>query len=88
MSFSSAMYAGGFGSPRGSFVAVNITTDDHVFNVPARGLYVGGTGNVKLTGTDGVSVTFTAVPAGFKLDDVAIALISEDSTATNMVALV
>lgn len=45
--------------------AIAVTPDDNTDLVPsARGLYVGGTGNVAVMTIAGTSITFVAVPAG------------------------
>lgn len=56
-------------------------------SVYARGLYVGGAGNVKLTTSEGSVVTFTAVPAGTILPCSAKLVWSTGTTATSIVAL-
>ena len=50
------------------------------------GLWVGGTGNVVVTMWDGSTATFTAVPAGTRLD-VSPMLVMNATTATAIVAL-
>lgn len=49
----------------------------------AHGLYIGGTGNITVTGADGNSVTFTSVPAGTHLDIIVTHVTA--ATATNIV---
>lgn len=55
---------------------------------PIRGLYVGGTGNVRVDTAGGdTDVTFTSVPAGTVLPIQAIRVKSTGTTATNIVAM-
>lgn len=52
------------------------------------GLYVGGTGDLKVDFQDGTTVTFKAVPAGTQIRDVRIKKIyATGTTATLIVAL-
>ncbi|HLZ24572.1 MAG TPA: hypothetical protein VKQ30_20850 [Ktedonobacterales bacterium] len=44
-------------------VAINVSSTDAVVNFDS--LWVGVTGNITLTGEDGVDVAFTNVPVGF-----------------------
>lgn len=45
--------------------AVDIAAADHVISKrPCRGLWVGGTGDVKIEAADGDDITLTAVQAG------------------------
>lgn len=57
------------------------------FATPARGLYVGTTGNVVVVTTTG-AVTFTAVPAGAILPVECTRVNSTGTTASNIVGLV
>lgn len=50
------------------------------------GLWVGGAGNVTVTMWDGSTATFTAVPAGTRLD-ISPMLVNNATTATNIVAM-
>lgn len=52
-----------------------------------RAIYVGGAGNVSMTGDDGVTAVFTAVPAGTTLPFSARVVTTANTTATLMVAL-
>jgi hypothetical protein len=64
-------------------VAVNLATTDFTGNFGA--IWVGTTGNIQVTGLDGVNVTFDNVPVGwFKQSGTAI--IRAGTTATNLVA--
>ena len=54
----------------------------------ARGLYVGGAGDVAVkVGEDTTAVTFTAVPNGTVLPVLVTRLMDTDTTATDIVAL-
>ena len=53
----------------------------------SRWLYVGGTGNLKVTTVDGSVVTFSSIPAGTILPIRVKVAWSTGSTATNVVAL-
>jgi hypothetical protein len=64
-----------------------VTPSDTVnFDYVARALYVGTTGTVIVVGQNGVSVTFTAVPAGALLP-VACIRVGASSSASNIVGL-
>ena len=52
-----------------------------------RGLYVGGTGDVKVVMQSGDQVTFSAVPAGTILPIRCSRVLSTGTTATLMIAL-
>lgn len=66
---------------RGAFA---ITKSASPLAVPAYGIYVGGAGDVVVTGKDGVNVTFTAVPAGVTLP-INVTHVLTATTATNLV---
>ncbi len=53
----------------------------------ARGLFVGGAGNVSMVGGDGATVVFTGVPAGAILPIAHTRVNSTGTTATNMTAM-
>ena len=61
--------------------------DSTGFTEAARGLYVGGAGNVVAVDRNGNAVTFVAVPAGAILPVVCIRVNATNTTATNIVAL-
>lgn len=54
---------------------------------PGLLLYVGGTGNVTLQTTNGVNVTFEAVPVGYYIPATFGRVMATGTTATNLVAL-
>lgn len=67
--------------------AFAITPSDTVnFTYRARGIYVGGAGNVSVVTLDGV-VTFVAPPVGTILPIEALRVNAALTTATNLVAL-
>ena len=68
----------------GRFADVS-TGSDVVVNTDI-GLYIGGAGNVKVVGRDGVAATF-AVSAGQYLSGRFIQIVSSGTTATGIVAL-
>lgn len=65
-----------------------VTPNDST-NLPAvaRGLYVGGDGNVVIVGLDDAAVTFVGVVAGTLLPVAAKRVNATSTTATNIVAL-
>lgn len=77
---------GGFGDPATKVVAV--TASDSTDLTGARGLYVGGAGNVvvRCVHSPDTSVTLAAVPAG-SIIPVQVTRVMAASTATNIVAL-
>lgn len=69
--------------------AAAVTPSDTVDIVggPARGLYVGGAGNVVVVTRAGNAVTFVAVPAGAVLPVDTRRVNATNTSATNIVAL-
>lgn len=55
---------------------------------PARALYVGGSGNVKINDSGNGAVTFVGVAAGSILPVMARRVYATGTTATNIVALI
>ena len=70
--------------PRG---ARAVTTSDSA-SQSYVGLYIGGAGNVAVTGEDGQDVTFTAVPVGTVLRLRVRKVKATGTTATNIVGFV
>tara|TARA_R110000803_G_scaffold118785_1_gene187132 strand:- start:212 stop:511 length:300 start_codon:yes stop_codon:yes gene_type:complete len=69
--------------------AFAVTTSDTArFAKPARGLYIGGSGNIVVVLPDNTTVTFTGVLIGSTLPVACIGVNSTSTTATNIVALV
>lgn len=54
---------------------------------PTRGLYVGVSGDVKVTMLDGTAVTFTSMASGVVHPITCVQVYSTGTTATNIVAL-
>jgi hypothetical protein len=67
--------------------AAVVTSDTALLPDPTRGLYVGGTGNVKVDMVSGGTVTFTAVPAGVLLPIQVERVYANGTTATSIIAL-
>lgn len=67
--------------------AAAITKSDTANLATPSVVYVGGTGNVKVTTAQGDTVTFVGVPAGFVIPVQVLRVWSTDTTATNMVAI-
>lgn len=51
-------------SPAREGIAVDISSTDHTLTTPARALWVGGAGNVKVDLIGSTGITFYNVPAG------------------------
>ena len=68
-------------------VAVDVSAADQRFDRPARGIYVGGDGNVAVTMLEGMDITFSGVAAGTILSINALAVLNTGTTATDIVAL-
>lgn len=64
--------------------AVAVTPSDTTF-VDFVGLYVGGAGDVAVSGDGGVAVTFTAPPVGSRIDMHITKVMSTNTTATLLV---
>ncbi len=74
------------GIPAVSYFAVT-PDDDTDFANNARGLYIGGAGNVVAVTLNGDAVTFSAVPVGTILPIFCKRVNATSTTATNIVAL-
>lgn len=61
--------------------------DTNALTHETKAIYVGGTGNLVVTGKDGNDVTFNSVPAGEVLRIAATHVKSTGTTATNIVGL-
>lgn len=73
-----------------AFNAVAVTPSNDAadnFNVPARGLYVGGAGDVQVIMEGGATALFVAVPVGTILPIRFIRVTATNTDATSMVAL-
>lgn len=67
--------------------AIAVTPADSDLTLPFRGLYVGTTGNIKVTDLYGNAVTFNSVPVGFF--PVGVTRVwSTGTTASNIVGLI
>ncbi len=76
-----------YSDPGASLVSVT-PSDSAVLSPPSRGLYIGGEGDVAVIAVDDtVAVTFKAVPAGTVLPVQAKKVMSTNTTATLIVAL-
>lgn len=73
-------------NPPAHYAAVVTPHDTDPLSTPARALYVGGTGNVKVVTKQGQEVTFNSVPVGI-LPVACTHVRSTGTTATNIVAL-
>lgn len=60
--------------------------DTNLLARPAKSLYIGGTGAVKVTTQDGTDLTFAAVAVGF-FPVRCIRVFSTGTTATNIIAV-
>lgn len=68
-------------------LAFAITAADSDLAQPARGLYVGGAGNLVITTTGGSVVTLSNVPAGVFVP-ISVKRVAAATTATNIVGLI
>lgn len=66
--------------------AAAVTPNDSTLFNPSV-IYVGGSGNVKVTTAQNTDVTFTAVPTGAVLPVQVIRVFTTGTTATNMVRI-
>ncbi len=67
---------------------IAITPADTDLVQPVRAIYVGGSGNLKISDTGGGAVTFSNVPAGVILPVMARRIWSTGTTASNIVGLI
>ena len=78
----------GIGWTAPGYDAAAVTPNDSTdLSKPARALYIGGAGDVKLNTEAGTTVTFTGLAAGSVLPVRATRVHSTDTTATNIVAI-
>lgn len=80
-----ATYADSISAQANSWAAVTPSDSTDLTNVP-KALYIGGAGNIVITGKDSVDATF-AVTAGQVLPCRARRVKSTDTTATGIIAL-
>lgn len=66
--------------------AAVVTSDTVALTTPAKALYIGVTGDVKVTTVGGSTLTFKAHPVGYLLAQVAL-VFATGTTATNILAL-
>lgn len=78
-------YGAGISDP--AFGGFDITPGASALSPEARGLYVGGAGDVEVTGPDGATVVYHDVPAGTFMPVRATHVIATNTTATNIVGL-
>lgn len=77
-----------FESPGSARNAFAVTKSDSTI-VNCRAVYVGGTGDLAVMPIDGTTaVTFSSVPAGALLPIACSKIMSTNTTATNIVALI
>lgn len=79
-------YGPGATGPASAYVAIVKSDTVDFAEGPARGIYVGVSGDVAVVGLDDVAVVFKAAPVGI-LNVVCRRVNSTATTATNMVAL-
>lgn len=82
----------GTNSPEQIYSACDLYTITPSDSVPlnfgfTRGIYVGVTGNVKVTTVNGTSAIFVAVPAGYIIPVAAKLIWSTGTTATSIVGM-
>lgn len=71
-----------------SYTAAAVTPSDATALRPTRGIYIGGSGDVKVDmAVDGEAITFAGVTAGSILPIQVVKIYETDTTATDMVAL-
>lgn len=70
---------------KGAFDASAEASDTAQLTLAAEGLYVGGTGDVKVTTANGSVVTFSSVPAGVVLPFNIVQIFSTGTTATLLI---
>ena len=63
------------------------TSDSEDFSEPTRGIYVGASGDLKVTFVSGGTVTLVGVPAGMLLPIQVIRVYATGTTASSLVAL-
>lgn len=68
-------------------VAVDVSAADQAVAVGARGVYVGGAGDLVVTLIGGTTVTFKSIPAGTVLPIVPKTIVKLSTTVTNSLIL-
>jgi hypothetical protein len=69
------------------YAAAITPSNTNLLPVYARGIYVGGSGNIALTTPNGDTVTFIGVLAGTILPVCVSQVFATNTTATNLIAL-
>jgi hypothetical protein len=69
------------------YEAVDLSAVDYAPAAPFRALYVGGPGDITITGLDGISATFFSVPAGIILPLSGTGIVRATTTATLLRAI-
>jgi len=69
-------------------MAFAVTPADSNMATPARSLYIGGGGNLRVTTTGGNDVTFSGVPGGTILPVSVARVWSTNTTATSILELI
>lgn len=67
--------------------SVVTTSDSATLSPTARGLYVGGAGNVNVDLRSGTSVVFSAIPAGTFIEAYVTRVYATGTSATSILAL-
>jgi len=67
---------------------IAITPADTDLTAPVRAIYIGGSGNLKISDTGGGAVTFSNVPAGVILPVMARRIWSTGTTCSNIIGLI
>jgi len=79
-------YGVGWTAP--GYDAAAVTPNDSAdLDKPARAIYIGGAGDVKIDTEAGTTVTFVGLTAGSMLPVRAVRIHATDTTATNLVAI-
>lgn len=81
-----AAFTPGLDSPATGAAAIT-PHDTNELTTVSRYIYVGGTGNLKLTTVTGETVTFESIPVGTVLRIAAKLVFSTGTTATKLVAM-
>lgn len=69
------------------YETVDLSSTNYTPACPFRAIYVGGAGNVIITGLDGVAATLVGVATGTLLPFAGSAITRTGTTATNLVSI-
>lgn len=72
--------------PSTDSVPVDVSSTDVVLDPPARALWIGGQGNIKVDTLNGTARTFLNIPSGYELEGWVTKVYSSGTSCTGIMA--